>query len=93
MHLAVGKGSGSIDVLICDISTVANKYDEISSYGAHDHIVSFYFHVDKSFHLMTMIYYGILNQVTGLAWAFDGCCLYSCSQVFLFLRTLVVWML
>ncbi|PSS32958.1 Cytosolic iron-sulfur protein assembly protein [Actinidia chinensis var. chinensis] len=56
MHLAVGKGSGSIDVLICDISTVANKYDEISSYGAHDHIV------------------------TGLAWAFDGCCLYSCSQ-------------
>ncbi|GFZ06366.1 transducin/WD40 repeat-like superfamily protein [Actinidia rufa] len=54
MHLAVGKGSGSIDV--CDISTATSKYDEVSSYGAHDHIV------------------------TGLAWAFDGCCLYSCGQ-------------
>ncbi|KAL7254393.1 hypothetical protein ACSBR1_008731 [Camellia fascicularis] len=56
MHLAVGKGSGSFDVLICDISTTANKSAKIGSYGAHDHIV------------------------TGLAWAFDGCCLYSCSQ-------------
>lgn len=24
------------------------------------------------------------NQITGLVWAFDGCCLYSCSQVFFF---------
>uniref|UniRef100_A0A5B6YNM7 Transcription factor IIIC 90kDa subunit N-terminal domain-containing protein n=2 Tax=Davidia involucrata TaxID=16924 RepID=A0A5B6YNM7_DAVIN len=54
MLLAVGKGSGSFEVWICNIS--ANKFDRAGSYDAHDHIV------------------------TGLAWAFDGCCLYSCSQ-------------
>ncbi|KAK9293100.1 hypothetical protein L1049_021085 [Liquidambar formosana] len=54
MHLAVGKGSGSFEVWICDIST--RKFDKVGSYDAHDHVV------------------------TGLAWAFDGCCLYSCSQ-------------
>ncbi|XP_058206264.1 uncharacterized protein LOC131319859 isoform X2 [Rhododendron vialii] len=56
MHLAVGKGSGSFDVWICDISSTTGKFDKLGSYGAHDHII------------------------TGLAWAFDGCCLYSCSQ-------------
>ncbi|XP_028119965.1 uncharacterized protein LOC114317450 [Camellia sinensis] len=38
MHLAVGKGSGSFDVLICDISTTTSKSDKIGPYGAHDHI-------------------------------------------------------
>ncbi|KAK3042854.1 hypothetical protein RJ639_001127 [Escallonia herrerae] len=52
--LAVGKGSGSLEVLLCDIST--RELDKAGSYDAHDHIV------------------------TGLAWAFDGSCLYSCSQ-------------
>ncbi|XP_059628944.1 uncharacterized protein LOC132271549 isoform X2 [Cornus florida] len=54
IYLAVGKGSGSFEVWICDIST--GIYDRIISYEAHDHIV------------------------TGIAWAFDGHCLYSCSQ-------------
>ncbi|KAK3042074.1 hypothetical protein RJ639_001776 [Escallonia herrerae] len=53
--LAVGKGSGSLEVLLCDIST--RELDKAGSYDAHDHIV------------------------TGLAWAFEGSCLYSCSQV------------
>lgn len=56
MHLAVGKGSGSFDVWICDISSTTGKFDKLGSYGAHDHII------------------------TGLVWAFDGCCLYSCSK-------------
>ncbi|RVW89056.1 hypothetical protein CK203_029326 [Vitis vinifera] len=54
MFLAVGKGCGSFEVWICDLSI--RKFDRIGSYNAHDHVV------------------------TGLAWAFDGCCLYSCSQ-------------
>ncbi|KAM7463624.1 hypothetical protein LguiA_031745 [Lonicera macranthoides] len=52
--LAVGKGSGSLEVWICDLS--AHKFDKAGSYDAHDHIV------------------------TGLSWAFNGSCLYSCSQ-------------
>ncbi|CAK9141586.1 unnamed protein product [Ilex paraguariensis] len=54
MLLAIGKGSGSFDLWICDITT--SKFDKAGSYDAHDHIV------------------------TGLSWAFGGCCLYSCSQ-------------
>ncbi|KAJ0044643.1 hypothetical protein Pint_05181 [Pistacia integerrima] len=54
MLLAIGKGSGSFDVWICDISS--NKFDKAGSYDAHDQVV------------------------TGLAWAFDGSSLYSCSQ-------------
>ncbi|KAL7003781.1 hypothetical protein U1Q18_004926 [Sarracenia purpurea var. burkii] len=38
MHLAVGKGSGSFDVLICDISTTASRFEKFSSYDAHEHI-------------------------------------------------------
>lgn len=54
MQLAIGKGSGSFDVWIYDISTT--KFDKVGSYDAHEHVV------------------------TGLVWAFDGSCLYSCSQ-------------
>ncbi|KAG8661827.1 hypothetical protein MANES_01G042700v8 [Manihot esculenta] len=52
--LAVGKGSGSIEVWTCDIPSC--KFDKVCSQDAHDYVV------------------------TGLAWAFDGCCLYSCGQ-------------
>ncbi|XP_010525571.1 PREDICTED: uncharacterized protein LOC104803340 [Tarenaya hassleriana] len=54
MHLAIGKGSGSFEVWICEIS--ACKFKRIGSCDAHDQVI------------------------TGLAWAFDGRCLYSCSQ-------------
>ncbi|WRX18770.1 Transcription factor IIIC [Theobroma cacao] len=52
--LAVGKGSGALEVWIGDISV--KKFNRAGSYDAHDQVV------------------------TGLAWAFDGCFLYSCSQ-------------
>ncbi|XP_021833945.1 uncharacterized protein LOC110773731 [Prunus avium] len=54
MHLAVGKGSGSFELWICDISS--KKIDKIGPYDAHN------------------------QTVTGLAWAFDGKSLHSCSQ-------------
>ncbi|GAV61134.1 WD40 domain-containing protein/TFIIIC_delta domain-containing protein/zf-TFIIIC domain-containing protein [Cephalotus follicularis] len=54
MLLAVGKGSGSLEVWICDMS--CRQFDRAEAYDAHDQVV------------------------TGLAWAFDGRCLYSCSQ-------------
>ncbi|PON71979.1 WD repeat containing protein [Parasponia andersonii] len=54
MLLAVGKGSGSLEVWICDTSN--RKFDKFGSSDAHD------------------------NVVTGLAWAFQGRSLYSCSQ-------------
>ncbi|KAL4562973.1 hypothetical protein LXL04_027004 [Taraxacum kok-saghyz] len=52
--LAVGKGSGSLQVCIYD--TLIDKINVFSPHYGHDHIV------------------------TGLAWAYDGHCLYSCSQ-------------
>ncbi|KAJ9557556.1 hypothetical protein OSB04_012170 [Centaurea solstitialis] len=52
--LAVGKGSGSLEVSTYDSST--GEFGALSSHHAHDQIV------------------------TGLAWAYDGRCLYSCSQ-------------
>ncbi|XP_019182143.1 PREDICTED: uncharacterized protein LOC109177286 [Ipomoea nil] len=52
--LAIGKGSGSIDVWVCE--TPNSTFEKAGSYHGHNHIV------------------------TGLAWAFDGRCLYSCSQ-------------
>ncbi|XP_023742787.1 uncharacterized protein LOC111890943 [Lactuca sativa] len=52
--LAVGKGSGSLQVWIYD--TLIHKFDGIAPLSGHDQIV------------------------TGLAWAYDGHCLYSCSQ-------------
>ncbi|KAJ8446421.1 hypothetical protein Cgig2_019314 [Carnegiea gigantea] len=51
--LAVGKGSGSLDVWTCNARTKSSK--KVGSYEAH------------------------VQVVTGLAWAFDGRCLYSCS--------------
>ncbi|XP_010253730.1 PREDICTED: uncharacterized protein LOC104594717 isoform X2 [Nelumbo nucifera] len=54
MLLAIGKGSGSLEVWRCGISS--HKFQKFGSYGAHEHIV------------------------TGIAWAFDGRCLYSCGQ-------------
>lgn len=52
--LAVGKGSGALEVWMCDIST--RKFHKIGSDDLHGHVV------------------------TGVAWAFDGKCLYSCNQ-------------
>ncbi|CAN4099079.1 unnamed protein product [Withania somnifera] len=54
MLLAIGKGSGSIEVWTCDI--LVHRFEKAGSCDAHNHVV------------------------TGLAWAFDGRCLYSCSQ-------------
>ncbi|CAA7055993.1 unnamed protein product [Microthlaspi erraticum] len=54
MHLAIGKGSGSLEVWKSDIST--RKFEQVASANAHDQVV------------------------TGLAWSYDGRCLYSCSQ-------------
>ncbi|XP_060172682.1 uncharacterized protein LOC132603565 [Lycium barbarum] len=54
MLLAIGKGSGSIEMWTCDIP--ARRFEKVGSCDAHNHVV------------------------TGLAWAFDGRCLYSCSQ-------------
>ncbi|KAM1105416.1 hypothetical protein ACFX2B_002360 [Malus domestica] len=54
IHLAVGKGFGSFELWICNISS--QNFDKIGTYDAHGQIV------------------------TGLAWAFDGQSLYSCSQ-------------
>ncbi|KAG6480558.1 hypothetical protein ZIOFF_057142 [Zingiber officinale] len=55
--LAIGKGSGTLEVWICH--DLCRKLKSVGSYNAHDQVV------------------------TGLAWAYDGCCLYSCSQVLL----------
>lgn len=52
--LAVGKGSGALEVWTCDIST--RKFHKIGLDDVHGHVV------------------------TGIAWAFDGNCLYSCNQ-------------
>ncbi|XP_019101892.1 PREDICTED: uncharacterized protein LOC104791166 [Camelina sativa] len=54
MHLAIGKGSGSFEVLKYELST--GKIEQIVSINAHNHVV------------------------TGLAWSYDGRCLFSCSQ-------------
>nr|GEY31301.1 hypothetical protein [Tanacetum cinerariifolium] len=53
--LAIGKGSGSLEVWINDTSI--DKFQVFGPLYDHDQIV------------------------TGLAWAYDGRCLYSCSQV------------
>ncbi|MCI34004.1 transducin/WD40 repeat protein [Trifolium medium] len=60
MLLAIGKGSGSIEIWLCDISS--REFDKLGSYDAH--------------------YYA----VTGLAWAFGGRFLCSCSQVLFSLK-------
>ncbi|KAJ0958053.1 putative transcription factor WD40-like family [Helianthus annuus] len=52
--LAVGRGSGSLELLTYDTSV--GTFDVSGSHYAHN------------------------QAVTGLAWAFDGQCLYSCSQ-------------
>ncbi|XP_061365265.1 uncharacterized protein LOC133308636 isoform X2 [Gastrolobium bilobum] len=54
MLLAIGKGSGSFEIWLCDISS--REFDKFGSFDAHDY------------------------AVTGLAWAFGGRFLYSCSQ-------------
>lgn len=54
MLLAIGKGSGSIEVWTCDI--LVCRFEKAGFCDAHNH------------------------AVTGLAWGFDGRCLYSCSQ-------------
>ncbi|KAI3918424.1 hypothetical protein MKX01_041744 [Papaver californicum] len=54
MSLAVGRGSGILELWICD--TTNCKFQFAGLYNAHGQVV------------------------TGLAWAFDGCCLYSCGQ-------------
>ncbi|KAJ1409927.1 WD40/YVTN repeat-like-containing domain superfamily [Sesbania bispinosa] len=52
--LAAGKGSGSFEIWLCDISS--GEFDKLGSYDSHDYVV------------------------TGLAWAFGGRFLHSCSQ-------------
>ncbi|RZC73863.1 hypothetical protein C5167_049344 [Papaver somniferum] len=54
MSLAVGRGSGKLELWICH--TTNCKFQFAGLYNAHGQVV------------------------TGLAWAFDGCCLYSCGQ-------------
>ncbi|KAI3890865.1 hypothetical protein MKX03_025882 [Papaver bracteatum] len=54
MSLAVGRGSGILELWICHTTNCEFQYAD--SYNAHGQVV------------------------TGLAWGFDGCCLYSCSQ-------------
>ncbi|KAG9451951.1 hypothetical protein H6P81_004855 [Aristolochia fimbriata] len=54
IFLAVGRGSGYLEVSSYDIS--GGKFKDIQSLFAHD------------------------QAITGLAWAVDGCCLYSCGQ-------------
>ncbi|CAH9078532.1 unnamed protein product [Cuscuta europaea] len=63
ISLAIGKGSGTVDVWICEMCS--STFKKVGSYRGHDHIV------------------------TGLAWAFNGHCLYSCSQD----NTLCSWIL
>lgn len=40
MHLAIGKGSGSLEVWKCEIST--RKFEQVASTNAHDQVVSLY---------------------------------------------------
>ncbi|XP_057418381.1 uncharacterized protein LOC130712569 isoform X2 [Lotus japonicus] len=54
MLLAIGKGSGSFEIWLCDVSS--RVFDKLGSYDSHDCII------------------------TGLAWAFGGRFLYTCSQ-------------
>ncbi|KAI3907131.1 hypothetical protein MKW92_015252 [Papaver armeniacum] len=54
ISLVIGRGSGLLDLWICDITNC--EFQFAGSYEAHGQVV------------------------TGLAWAFDGCCLYSCGQ-------------
>ncbi|XP_072957508.1 uncharacterized protein [Typha angustifolia] len=54
VHLAIGRGSGSLETWKCNI--LSNNFQCVGIHDAHDQVV------------------------TGLAWAFDGRCLYSCSQ-------------
>lgn len=87
MLLAVGKGSGSFELWNCDIS--GRKFDKIGSFDAHYHAVSAFFLINLYIHynvnyLILFVYK--FPQVTDLAWAFDGCSLYSCSQVFYFIN-------
>ena len=92
MLLAIGKGSGSFEIWLCDISS--KEFDKLGSYDAHDYIVSFiiiyYYYYYYLFSelverlkLHSSVDFFILDslQITGLAWAFGGRCLCSCSQV------------
>ncbi|XP_042484013.1 uncharacterized protein LOC122064363 isoform X2 [Macadamia integrifolia] len=54
MQIAIGRGSGSLEVWIFDIFRC--EFEHVGSYDVHGKVV------------------------TGLAWAFDGRCLYSSSQ-------------
>ncbi|MCL7029698.1 hypothetical protein MKW94_025537 [Papaver nudicaule] len=54
MPLAVGRGSGLLELWMCD--TAKCEFQFAGSYDAHGQVV------------------------TGLAWSFDGRCLYSCGQ-------------
>lgn len=80
MLLAVGKGSGSFEVWNCDIYN--NNFDKFGSYDAHDNVVSMFFLGKLYAPSIVNLLNNEIPQVTGLAWAFDGSCLYSCSQVF-----------
>ncbi|XP_038885356.1 uncharacterized protein LOC120075765 isoform X2 [Benincasa hispida] len=54
LFLAVGRGSGSLEIRIFNLSSC--EFDNVRLYDAHDHVV------------------------TGVAWAFDGRYLFTCSE-------------
>lgn len=45
MLLAIGKGSGSFEIWLCDISS--KEFNKLGSYDAHDYIVGFLFYCSK----------------------------------------------
>lgn len=54
MHLAVGKGSGSFELWICDISS--KKIDKIGPYDAHNQTVSLFFFVKILYYILLGIH-------------------------------------
>lgn len=83
IHLAVGRGSGSFEVWICEINS--RKFDRANSSNPHGSVVSIVLLSTLRVHLVKANAFEIY-QVTGLAWAFNGSCLYTCSQVLQFVN-------
>lgn len=80
--VAVGKGSGSFEVWVDN--KLSGGFEKISPADAHDHVVSFLSLINHEMHVIVIIWFIKLfnyHQVTGLAWAYNGNSLYSCSQV------------
>lgn len=89
MLLAIGKGSGSFEIWLCDIAS--REFDKLGSYDAHYYVVSsfppFFLELLEGLRLHSYVDFCLFFyflQVTGLAWALGGRFLYSCSQVIFF---------